>query len=122
MCTLFHIILSLQLLLYCKVLCLVSDCIIGYNSALQGLSQAATSVTIVGQEISAFIDSCSTDSYISEKVAQKLKPKLHPTNKDIIMAQKSLNTSSPTYVVVDLILNLNNQSHVLAYWMIYVLM
>lgn len=76
-----------------------------------GPSHAATAVTIRGQKVSALMDSCSTDSYISEKVAQKLHLQVYPSSKGITMAQKSLNTSSPGYVSADIVLDLNNQSY-----------
>ncbi|XP_064103977.1 uncharacterized protein LOC135213780 [Macrobrachium nipponense] len=76
-----------------------------------GLSQAATVVTVKGKKLSALIDSYSTESYISEKVVQELELKVHPSSKGISMAQKSLNTSSPGYVVADLMLGLDNQSY-----------
>ncbi|XP_071516443.1 uncharacterized protein [Panulirus ornatus] len=77
----------------------------------QSLSHSTTSVTLNGGKVSVVMGSYSTDSYISERVAQELKLKVRPTSKGITVAQKSFNTSSPGYVILDLILNLNNQLH-----------
>lgn len=77
----------------------------------QGLSQAATSATVNGRKVSAVMDLCSTDSYLSEAVVQELKLKMHPTSKGVAMAQQSLTTFYPGYVAVDLHLNLDNQSY-----------
>ena len=51
--------------------------------------------------------STSTDSYISDRVAQELKLEIHPSNKSIILAQKTLNTISRGYIFVNLLLCLN---------------
>ncbi|XP_076037194.1 uncharacterized protein LOC143022734 [Oratosquilla oratoria] len=68
----------------------------------KNLSHAATDITVNGHSLKALIDSCSSDSFISEKVAQKLKLTVVPASKEISMASASLNTSSPGYVTVDL--------------------
>ena len=47
----------------------------------QGLDQAATAVTIYGKCVNALVDSCSTESYISEKMAKELGQKIHPNSK-----------------------------------------
>ncbi|XP_076052612.1 uncharacterized protein LOC143032026 [Oratosquilla oratoria] len=68
----------------------------------KNLSHAATDITVNGHSLKALIDSCSSDSFISEKVAQKLKLTVVLASKEISMASASLNTSSPGYVMVDL--------------------
>ena len=77
----------------------------------QGLDQAATAVTINGKCVNALVDSCSTESYISEKMAKELGLKIHPSSKGITMAQKSLNTTSLEFIVADLILGINNVTY-----------
>lgn len=69
----------------------------------KNLSHAATDVTINGHSFKALIDSCSSDSFITEKVARKLKLTVVPANKEVSMASVSLNTSSPGFVTVDLV-------------------
>lgn len=69
----------------------------------KNLSHAATLVTVNGHSLKALIDSCSSDSFISEKIAQKLKLAVIPVSKKISMASVSLNTSSPGFVTVDLV-------------------
>lgn len=77
----------------------------------QGLSKAATFATINGRKVSALMDSCSTDSYIDEQVAQELGLEVHKTSKGISLAQKSLTTSSPGFVIVDLQLSPSDQPY-----------
>ena len=48
------------------------------------LHSSATSVIINKIQLSAFLDSRSTDSYISDRVAQELKLEIYPYNKNII--------------------------------------
>ena len=76
------------------------------------LHSSATSVIINKIQLSALLDSCSTDSYISDRVARELKLEIHPSNKSIILAQKTLYTVSRRYVVVNLLLYLNSQLYV----------
>ncbi|XP_063872039.1 uncharacterized protein LOC135106710 [Scylla paramamosain] len=64
-------------------------------AAAHDLSHAATDITVNGHSLKALIDSCSSDSFISEKVAHKLKLTVVPASKEISMASASLNTSSP---------------------------
>ena len=71
---------------------------------------SATSVIINKIQLSALLDSCRTDCYISKRVARELKLEIHPSNKRIILAQKTLNTISRGYVVVYLLICLNGQS------------
>ncbi|XP_068215913.1 uncharacterized protein [Palaemon carinicauda] len=77
----------------------------------QSLYRAATSATIKGRKLTALVDSCSDESYIDEYVAWKLKLPIHPTDKDVALAQKSLHTISPRYVNVDLTLHLNGETY-----------
>ena len=50
------------------------------------LHPSITSVIINKIQLSALLDSCSTDSYISDRVAQELKLEIYPSNKIIILA------------------------------------
>ena len=72
------------------------------------LHPSATSVIISKIQLSVLLDSCSTDSHIGNRVAQELKLEIHPSNKNIILAQKRLNTISRRCVVVNLHLYLNS--------------
>ncbi|XP_064122409.1 uncharacterized protein LOC135226624 [Macrobrachium nipponense] len=60
----------------------------------QSLYRAATTTTINGRKLTALVNSCSDDSYIDADVAWELKLPIHPTNKDVALAQKSLHTNS----------------------------
>ena len=73
----------------------------------QELHFSATSVIINKFQLSALFDSCSIDSYISDRIAQELKLEIHLSKNCIILARKSLNTISMGYVVVNLGLCLN---------------
>ncbi|XP_064116504.1 uncharacterized protein LOC135222349 [Macrobrachium nipponense] len=77
----------------------------------QSLYRAATTTTINGRKLIVLVDSCSDDSYIDADVAWKLKLPIHPTDKGVPLAQKSLHTNSPGYVNVDLTLHLNGETY-----------
>ncbi|XP_064115027.1 uncharacterized protein LOC135221134 [Macrobrachium nipponense] len=77
----------------------------------QSLYRAATTTTINGRKLTALVDSCSDDSYIDADVAWELKLPIHPTDKDVALAQKSLHTNSSGYVNVDLTLHLNGETY-----------
>ncbi|XP_064080604.1 uncharacterized protein LOC135197465 [Macrobrachium nipponense] len=77
----------------------------------QTLYRAATTTTINGRKLTALVNSCSDDSYIDADVAWDLKQPIHPTDKDVGLAQKSLHTNSPGYVNVDLTLHLNGETY-----------
>ncbi|XP_068229724.1 uncharacterized protein [Palaemon carinicauda] len=65
------------------------------TAGTQSLYRAATLTTIKGRKLTALVDSCSDDSYVDEDVARELKLPIHPTDKDVALAQKSLHTHSP---------------------------
>lgn len=71
----------------------------------QSLSHAAAVVSVNGHDLNALIDSCSSDSFISEDAARILKLKVFPANKEISMALTTLNTNSSGHCVVDMMLN-----------------
>ena len=56
------------------------------------LSQASVNVSVYGNTLSALIDSGSSDSFISQTVAEQLNLKIHPSKQDISMALTSLKT------------------------------
>ena len=62
-------------------------------------------VQINGCSLSALVDSCRSDSFISEKAANKLKLKIHTSNQNISMAQTTMNTNISGYCVADIIHN-----------------
>ena len=58
-----------------------------------GLSHAAVTVTINGHELTALIDSCSSDSFISEDSVKQLGLEIQPSSRTISMALTTMNTS-----------------------------
>ena len=84
-----------------------------YANVPRELRSCTTSLIINKIQQSALLDFCSTDSYISNRVAWELKLEIHPSNKKrIILAQKTLNTILRGYIVVNLLLCLNSQLYV----------
>ncbi|XP_064077645.1 uncharacterized protein LOC135195313 [Macrobrachium nipponense] len=69
----------------------------------KNLSHAATNITVNGHSLKALIDSCSSDSFIREEVAQKLNLTIVPVGTAVSMTSKSLNASSPGFVTADLV-------------------
>ena len=67
------------------------------------LSHAAVRVIVNGHPLNALIDSCSSDSFISERIARNLQLEIHPASKEISMASVSMNTKSPGFVKVKLV-------------------
>ena len=57
------------------------------------LSHAAVTVTINGHELTALIDSCSSDSFISEDSVKQLGLEIQPSSRNISMALTTMNTS-----------------------------
>ena len=60
---------------------------------LPGLSHDAVTVTINGHELTALIDSCSSDSFISEDSVKELGLEIQPSSRNIYMALTTMNTS-----------------------------
>ena len=52
----------------------------------KSLSQASVNISVKRQNLSALIDSGSSDSFISEQIVRKLKLHVHPSSQDISMA------------------------------------
>ncbi|XP_064083977.1 uncharacterized protein LOC135199749 [Macrobrachium nipponense] len=69
----------------------------------KNLSHAATNITVNGHSLKALIDSCSSDSFICEEIAQKLNLTIVPVGTAVSIASKSLNASSPEFVTADLV-------------------
>ncbi|XP_068204742.1 uncharacterized protein [Palaemon carinicauda] len=67
------------------------------------LSHAATNITVNSLSLKALVDSCSSDSFIREEVAQRLKLTVVPASSAISMASKLFNASSPGFVIADLV-------------------
>ncbi|XP_068235600.1 uncharacterized protein [Palaemon carinicauda] len=67
------------------------------------LSHAATNITVNGHSLKALVDSCSSDSFIREEVAQRLNLTVVPASSAVSMASKSFNASSPGFVIADLV-------------------
>lgn len=70
-----------------------------------GLSYASGEVKINGKAASALFDSCSTESFISRKIAEDLKLKIYPVNKDVSLASKSCRVKCLGYSMVSLEFN-----------------
>ena len=61
--------------------------------SLSGLSHPAVTITINGHELTALIDSCSSDSFISEDSVNQLGLEILPSSRNISMALTTMNTS-----------------------------
>ena len=55
--------------------------------------------------LTALIDSCSSDSFMSENIAKMLKLKIKPSTRNISMALSTMNTDILGYCEIDLKLN-----------------
>ncbi|QQP40012.1 Uncharacterized protein FKW44_013906, partial [Caligus rogercresseyi] len=85
------------------------------SSVPEGLAHASTYITIQGKNLSSLIDSCASDSFISEKAVQSLKLKIVPLIKSIGMANSSLSCKSKGFVEFDFILGLNKKKYQLRF-------
>ncbi|XP_041366947.1 uncharacterized protein LOC121381668 [Gigantopelta aegis] len=84
---------------------LFSPTICAMNAYPSSLSHAVINVHINGCSLSALVDSYSSDSFISEKAANKLKLEVRASNQNIYMAQTTMNTKISGYCVTDIIHN-----------------
>ena len=73
------------------------------------LSHASVNVSVYGNTLSALIDSGSSDSFISQTVAEQLNQKIHPSTQDITMALTSLKTVLQTSTSI----NVSTNTHAL---------
>ena len=71
----------------------------------KSLSHASVNVSVYGNTLSALIDSGSSDSFISQTVAEQLNLKIHPSTQDITMALTSLKTHIIGHCFADINLN-----------------
>ena len=69
------------------------------------LSQASVNVSVNRNTLSALIDTGSSDSFISQTVAEQLNLKIHPSKQDISMALTSLKTHVIGQCFADIDLN-----------------
>ena len=83
-----------------------SLCALGISAAfLSSLSHAAVPTVINGVALTALIDSCSSESFINEQVANKLKLTLSPSTRNISMALTTLKTDMIGCCTADITLN-----------------
>ena len=72
-----------------------------------GLSHAAVTVTINGHELTALVDSCSSDSFMSEDSVKQLGLEFQPSSRNISMALTTMNTSITGCCTITLMLGDN---------------
>ena len=68
-------------------------------------THAAVPLSIHGHTLTALIDSCSSDSFMSENITKMLKLQIKPSARDISMALSTMNTQILEYCEIDLKLN-----------------
>ena len=71
----------------------------------QTLPHAAVPLSIHGHTLTALIDSCSSDNFMSENSAKILKLKIKPSTRNISMASSTMNTKLVWYCEIYLKLN-----------------
>ena len=71
------------------------------------LSHAAVTVTINGHELTALIDSCSSDSFISEDSVKQLGLEIQSSSRNNSMALTTMNTSITGCCTITLMLGDN---------------
>ena len=74
-------------------------------SCPESLKQASVKVSIGGIELTALIDSGSSESFISETMARKLSLKLHPSTQKISMALTYFRTQILGHCFTDIVIN-----------------
>ena len=81
-------------------------CVLGVTAAFQNsLSHAALPAVIYGVTLTALIDSCSSDSFINQQVANRLQLAISPTTRNISMALTTLKTDVIGCCTTDITLN-----------------
>ena len=84
-----------------------SLCALGISAAFpSSLSHAAVPIVINGVALTALIDSCSSESFINEQVADRLKLTLSPSTRNISMALTTLKTDIIGCCTADITLNI----------------
>ena len=69
------------------------NCTTGITAAFpHSLSHADVPLSIHGHSLTALIDSCSSDSFMSENIAKMLKLRIKPSTRSISMALSTMNT------------------------------
>ena len=88
-------------------------CALGVTAAFpNSLSHAALPVVIDGVTVTALIDSCSSDSFIHQQVANRLQLAIYPTTRNISMALTTLKTYVIGCCTTDITLNDRTYSNV----------
>ena len=83
-----------------------SLCALGISAAFpSSLSHAAVPIVINGVALTALIDSCSSESFINEQVANRLKLTLSPSTRNISMALTTLKSDIIGCCTADITLN-----------------
>ena len=83
-----------------------SLCALGISATFpSSLSHAAVPTVINGVALTALIDSCSSESFINEQVANRLKLTLSPSTRNISMALTTLKTDIIGCCTADITLN-----------------
>ena len=83
-----------------------SSCALGISAAFpSSLSHSAVPKVINDVALAALIDSCSSESFINEQVANRLKLTLSPSTRNIPMALTTLKTDIIGCCTVDITLN-----------------
>ena len=81
-------------------------CTTGITAAFpQSLSHAAVPLSNHEHTFTVLIDSCSSDSFMSENIAKMLKLKIKPSTRNISMALSTMNTTILGYCEIDIKLN-----------------
>ena len=72
------------------------------------LLRSAISVNLNDKNITALIDSGSSESYINSKISKDLKLKVYPSRREIQMASSAMEMKSNGFCLVDLELKVTN--------------
>ena len=77
---------------------LTYNCTTGITAAFpQSLSHAAVPLSIQGHSLTALVDSCSSDSFMSENIAKMLKMQIKTSTRNISMAPSTILTKISGY-------------------------
>ena len=86
-------------------------CALGVTAAFpNSVSLAALPAVIDGVTVTALIDSCSSDSFINQQVANRLQLAISPTTRNISMALTTLKTDVIGCCTTDITLNYRTYS------------
>ena len=88
-------------------------CALGVTAAFpNSLSHAALPAIIDGVTLDALTDSCSSDSFINQQVANRLQLAISPTTRNISMALTTLKTYVIGCITTDITMNYRTHSNV----------